>query len=375
MPKKILFLFHEDSKSGAPNALLSFLNYIKEHHHKDFLIDIFVLNSKKGIEAELRSVSRNFFIKRKKKNLIGKIVKVFNPSIKLIHLLHKYDLVYGNTVLTLKYLATLKQQNSSLKTILHVHESTFMCSILLNKEQAIHQFKQIDQIITVSQAAVHNLVQSYHINKDLISIIYPTIQNSPLTPSKIESKHKNVLNIVTIGHPNLTKGTDLIPQIASILKSRNNSLNFKFFIVGVLNENEYIKSIKLDIQKLNLNNYIELIPHTNTPEKFLEIADIFLIPSREDSFSLVGIEAAYNNKPIVAFNNAIGLQDILNKDCIFLAEYLNLYDVVTQIELIINNPSLTIQKQTLAKLKCEEFLNFETVNKKQLLILKNLLNN
>jgi len=373
MSKKILFLLHEDSKSGAPSALLSFLNYLKKYHHKDFIIDVFVLSSKNGIEDELRSVSRNFFIKRKKKNIIGKIARLFNPSLKLIHILYKYDLVYGNTVLTLKHLAKLKQKNPSLKTILHVHESAFMCSILLNKEQATHQFKHIDQIITVSKAALHNLVHNYQVPKNVISIVYPTIQNIKLPLTNKESKNKNVINIVTIAHPNLTKGTDLIPQIASILKSRPNSLNFKFFVVGVLNENEYLKSLKADIQKLKLDNYIELIPHTNTPEKFLEIADIILISSREDSFSLVGIEAVYNNKPIIAFNNAIGLQDILDKDCIFFAEYLNLYDVVVQIELIINNPSLAIKKQTLAKLKCEEFLDFETTNKKHLSILKNFL--
>src|SRR5690606_39497582 len=147
-------------------------------------------------EAELRSVSRNFFIKRKKKNLIGKIVKVFNPSIKLIHLLHKYDMVYGNTVLTLNYLATLKQQNSSLKTILHVHESAFMCSILLNKEQATHQFKHIDQITTVSKAALHNLVHNYEVPKNVISIVYPTIQNIKLPLTNNDSKNKNVINII-----------------------------------------------------------------------------------------------------------------------------------------------------------------------------------
>jgi len=42
--KKILFVLHEDSQTGAPNALLSFLKFINAHHKNEFVIDIYVLS-------------------------------------------------------------------------------------------------------------------------------------------------------------------------------------------------------------------------------------------------------------------------------------------------------------------------------------------
>src|SRR5690554_7115596 len=94
MKQKILFIFHEDTRTGAPNALLSFLNYIKEQHPNDFVMDIFVLRSIGGeLEPELRKIARNFYIKRKRKSVKGKILNAFHlttPTLFALQMKNKY---------------------------------------------------------------------------------------------------------------------------------------------------------------------------------------------------------------------------------------------------------------------------------------------
>lgn len=366
--KKILFILHEDSRSGAPNALLSFLNYLKKNYNSIFSFDIFVLNShgKFGLEKEFKNVSNQFYKKNKKKTFFGKLLNVFSSNIKLILIKNKYDLIYGNTIVTLKTLDKIKRKNKNVKILLHVHESEYMCNLYLSKENAIEQLKKIDKIITVSKGSKANLITNYNVEKEKISIIYPSIKKEVVEENdSLKQKYNQTeLILTTIGHPNLTKGTELIPQIANILRKRNPNLKFKIFVVGVLSNNEYIKAIKLDINKLNLKNYIELIPHTNKPLDYLILTDIYLIPSREDSFSLMGLQSALFEKPIINFKNAIGLSDILDDTCTFQADYLNIHEFVEQIELAYKNPKLTKQKTILAKQKCNELLDFEKSNQK-----------
>lgn len=364
MPKKILFVLHEDSQTGAPNALLSFLKYINENYKNEFIIDIYVLNYFGGIEKELKEICRNFYINKKKKTFFGKLFKFSNPTIFNLQLLNKYDLIYGNTILTLNHLSKLKQKYNNVKTLLFVHESKYLTNIYLDKEKASLQFKHIDRVFTVSKSLVDNLINNYDISINKITIVNPAIQeeNFSKNPEFVNQFKNNELLFVTIGHPNLTKGTELIPQIANTLRKRNPLLKFKIIIVGVLNNNEYLKAIQLDIKKLHLENYIELIPHTTTPLNYLDIADGYIIPSREDSFSLMAVQAARFKKPIIMFKNAVGVSEILDDECAFFSDYLDTTDFVLQMETIYNNPELSKQKANLALDKYNNILNPKKCN-------------
>ncbi len=375
--KKILFVLHEDSQTGAPNALLSFLKFINAHHKNEFVIDIYVLSYFGGIEKELKEICRNFYINKKRKTVFGKIAKLFSANIESILKKNKYDLIYGNTIVTLNLLSSLKHHNNNLKTLLYVHEGKFLTNIYLDKDKAANQFKNINSVFAVSQASVTNLVENYNVPKEICTIIYPTIPEESFSkdPQFVNNFKVNELVLVTIGHPNLTKGTDLIPQIAHRLKEKNPTLQFKFYIVGVLNNNEYLKAIQLDIDKLHIENYIELVPHTQTPLNYLDVANIYLIPSREDAFSLMAMHAARFQKPTIMFKNAVGAAEVLTDDCIFYANYLDINDFVTQIETIYNNPTLAKQKADKALKAYNENLQSAKSNELHYQTLKNILNN
>jgi len=372
MPKKILFIFHEDTRTGAPNALLSFLKYLKEHHSKDFIIDIFILRSVNGaLEPELRKVARKVYIKRKSKSIKVKVTNIFKPTslfLRTLHIVNKYDLIYGNTILSLKYVSALKQKFPKVKTLLYVHEGTYLTSLFLETKKATQQFSLIDKVFTVANQAKNNLIENYAVDSKKISIVYPTVTKTEVAEinNPLKSIYSNYeLILVNIGQPILTKGTDLIPQIANELKKRNPELKFKIIIVGISNDSDYLKSLKLDISKMQLTEYIDLVPHTKTPMNYMEIANVCIIPAREESFSLIGVQAAQLKKPIVAFRNALGILDILDESCTFQANYLDIADFVNQVELVYKNPDLAAEKALLAHKMYINSLDADKINNEQ----------
>jgi len=379
MKTKILFIFHEDTRTGAPNALLSFLNYLKSNYSEEFILDIFILRSIAGeLKPELKEIARKIFIIKKDKSIKTKITNVLKPTTPFLlslQAINQYDLVYGNTILTLKYLSKLKKNFKKLKTLLHVHEGKYLTSLFLNKNKATIQFKNIDYIFTVNKSSAENLIKNYEVDSSIISIISPTIEHIENFDSTnpLKEKYKdNELILVNFGQPSLTKGTDLIPQIGALLRNKNLNLKFKILVIGFINDNDFLKSLKLDVSKLHLDNYIEFIPHTKTPLNYLEIANICLITSREESFSLVGIQAAMLKKPIVCFKNAIGISEILNEDSTFQADYLNVEEYTEQILKTKKLPEVTKQKTILANQIYKNILSSEKSNLKHYLELKKL---
>lgn len=331
-PKKILFILHEDTKSGAPKVILDLIKHLQSLHPNEFIINLFIFNKTGEYHDEFKKTSNKIFSFPTFKNKIIKtLIEILSINkLYLLYLAYKnnYDIIYGNTVSTLKSLYQIKKLSPKAFAILHVHESEYLCNLFLEIEQAKVYLQEIDKIICVSKFTKKNLIENYKSKDNLIEVVYPFIELNNISKeinSKIEAKYKgNVELLMTnIGNPHLTKGTDLIPQIAVYLKEINPELKFKILIIGNKLETEYIKAIRLDIKKLNLGENIIIINHVPDPIDYLKISDLYIIPSREDSFSLMGIYANYLNIPTISFKNNGGLSEVFNNEKYIQVDYLN----------------------------------------------------
>jgi len=71
---------------------------------------------------------------------------------------------------------------------------------------------------------------------------------------------------------------------------------------------------------------------------FYSGSDIFLLPSREDSFPSVILEAIDAGLPIVAFKDAGGFQDLLHDDVGILVPYIDLKKMERELYTLLDNP-------------------------------------
>ena len=91
-------------------------------------------------------------------------------------------------------------------------------------------------------------------------------------------------------------------------------------------------SIEADLEKANLKDTLFFVGEQNRPEIYYEKFDVFLMTSREDPFPLVCIEVGKSGIPIICFEKATGIQEVLVSGGGFVVPYL---DVVAMAEKLV----------------------------------------
>jgi glycosyltransferase involved in cell wall biosynthesis len=185
------------------------------------------------------------------------------------------------------------------KTIGHLHDGRFdnyWDSVSgPRKTLALHLFEKLDHMIVLSEywkRYVERKVPVKHV--DVVhNIIDKQFEESMRKTTY--SKNGNLLFVGTIGK---LKGVyDIVEAIHKIRKS----LEVRVELVGPGRNKKHLKSIKRLIEKYELSDYVIMkgpLYGVNKIEAFKN-ASIFLLPSHNENFPLVILEAACTGLPII----------------------------------------------------------------------------
>ncbi|MBV8324712.1 glycosyltransferase family 4 protein [Chryseobacterium sp.] len=340
--KKILFISHEASLSGAPILVLDLIKRLKQEK-ENYIIDVLLIRGGELYE-EFAKVSNHIvvahyhlqsfsFIKRNVKRIQSlifrktesqqdKIDKITNGLF-----VNNYDLVYGNTLESLVW--TLPFYKKNIPTIVAIHELSFGIESTFPKEFVLENLSNITQIIAGSQAVADNLIAKYNANPQKVTAVHSFV-DTVLTIQKDKDSLRRELNIqnneYVIGiasSQELRKGTDMIPVLVQKIKQKTD-LPFKFINLGGNSKSPAVRCAKLDAEKLGVENEMIFIDHNKTPNDYINIFDVFILMSREDPFPLVMLTAAKLKKPIIAFEKSGGAVEFLENDHGVLVPYLDL---------------------------------------------------
>jgi glycosyltransferase involved in cell wall biosynthesis len=328
---RILFITHNASRSGAPLVLYYFMKWLKEEHPSFSLNLLFV---KGGVlEADFTTLCDNtYYIEKSsiKFSFTHKILQKFGLiSLKNNTWLEQcvkedFDLIYGNTIVSVPYGIKIKNECPRTKLLIHVHEMETIISTLLPKfDSYIHQ---IDRFIAVSIPVKNNLTHKHALLENKIDLIY---ECSVLTKMEI-SEHKSKSFVVgASGLSYWRKGNDFFLQVARYVKKHYPLLNITFEWVGHEYDDKPI--IDSDIEKLGLQKTVSFVGEVVNPYAHFSRFDVFLMVSREDPFPLVCIEIAQLQKPIICFEGATGTADIISKGGGYVVPYLDTEAVAEKI--------------------------------------------
>jgi glycosyltransferase involved in cell wall biosynthesis len=123
------------------------------------------------------------------------------------------------------------------------------------------------------------------------------------------------------------KGKDLLIKALHSLKKK---INFEIIIVG----EKYSSSLSTLRIK---THYLGHVNNDNFLSNIYNCADVCVVPSRVESFSLTALEAQSCGTPVVSFN-VCGLKDIIiNNKTGFLAKPFSYKDLEKKILLILSN--------------------------------------
>jgi glycosyltransferase involved in cell wall biosynthesis len=156
-----------------------------------------------------------------------------------------------------------------------------------------------DHIIAISEVIKDMLTTSFRIDKMRISMIrnIPRTLVRPLPEvlenfkRQLELPEKSFI-VAGIGRLHPEKGFDIFLKA---LRKLSHLKNIKAILVG---KGDMEAQLKLYVQNNNLD--VIFMNEMNEVELIYEVADLIIIPSRQESAGLVALEAAFFQKPVIA---------------------------------------------------------------------------
>tara|TARA_B100000378_G_scaffold252787_2_gene228314 strand:+ start:597 stop:1736 length:1140 start_codon:yes stop_codon:yes gene_type:complete len=347
--KRILFITHDMSRSGAPIVLLHFLRWLRKNQPETILT---LLSLKEGeLKEEFEGEVDNFyllsefkkeeltFLKEVKKKFLKKIGRYSQKSHPKDVFLKKlafqdFDLVYANTIVSIPTAINLKSINENLMVVAHIHELNSAIKILL--PNLGEYLNDIDGFISASNLVKNNLVNKYQVPFERIKTIYE-FSEVRLFPDFL--KNKEYFIVGGAGKGGWRKGTDLFIHVAKYIKSYYPEYKIKFQWIGKNSVWEDVM-FRNDLEKANLEEIVNFLGEIEIPDKKFADFDVFLMTSREDPFPLVCIETGMLGKPIIGFKGVTGTEEVLLNHKDNFVSYLNIEQMAKKIVYYYDNRNI-----------------------------------
>ncbi len=243
-------------------------------------------------------------------------------------------------------------------SVVIVHDTKLLrLSSFLNKLLLLIGIFNATKIVTVSNFSKNDLNKKYKVPLRKIKVIYNGIDEyfKPIEDDRykniIKSKYNVDRYLFALGSSNPDKNTTLLLKIMDILKKKKVN-NIKLIISGITEDN-FIKYLKHQISKLNLENNIILTGFVSNEDLLIlyNFADIFLYPQTDEGFGLPPIEAMACGTPVIASNSTsipeiVGISD-------FLAEPHNANEFADKLIKLLNFLKVPSEKRKI-RIKCIE---------------------
>lgn len=335
--KKLLFITHEASRTGAPFVILFFLQWLKKYHSE---FEISVLALKTGdLKEELVEASHQYYslpdyqqsggekLINRGLRKVGVIKSLKNKNVLLTELASQnFNIVYSNTIVSLPLGNKISKSNPKTKHIVHIHELNAIIRQILPKFKLLEA--GVTHFIAASNLVKSNLVNNWNIPSSKITRVYECAKIKPNITKA--STVKKVFRVGGSGTVHWRKGSDLFVQVARYIKAHYPTEDIQFTWLGSISALEKI-ILEEDLRKLGLEKSVTFLGEQKNPQNYFEEFDIFLMTSREDPFPLVCIELGMLGKPIICFEGATGSEEIIAKGGGVTVPYLSIEKMADQV--------------------------------------------
>ncbi|WP_053977500.1 glycosyltransferase family 4 protein [Mangrovimonas xylaniphaga] len=359
---RVLFITHDASRSGAPMVLLHFLKWLKIHHSQ-IKVDVLALRGgalKQQLERHCDTYfDWELFTKQEPLTLRKRVLKnlgfykISNKKDLLIDELaaNAYDVVYANTVVAMPLGKEITKLSPNSKLIVHVHELEVIIRQLLPNIASF--VVSVDHFIVPSELTKQNLVSNFEIPAKQITKVY---ECSEVTPGRGKRKpSKKIFTIGASGTAHWRKGSDLFLLLANYILFQYPEAKVQFVWVGQVPFHEQA-ILDADIKKLGLDKNVIFTGEVEDPSVFYSDFDVFVLPSREDPFPLVCIEVGMLGIPIICFDKATGIQEVLEQEGGgFVVPYIDIQAMGDKIMAYYDNSTLLLEHGNLNRISFSKF--------------------
>lgn len=220
----------------------------------------------------------------------------------------------------------------------------------INKKDPLHWYlyRRLKKLISLTEVQKKALLKCLPVKDEQIAVIPNGIdlsQFKSFNPEKRQelrdliSVSKDEILIGLVGRIEPLKGQLELLQAFSSLNLKNKKLKLCF--IGDLNKekhSEYMESLKKIIESKKLDKFVSILSFQNNIANWMHAFDVFVMPSHEETFGIVLIEAMAAGLPCIS-TRAGGVPDIIHsKELGSLVAPKSALELERALELIVADP-------------------------------------
>lgn len=361
-PIRILFVCHDAGLYGSQQSLLQIVSNLAQ----DDRFQVFVSVARSGPFVDrLKTLETVTVLKHKRLQWVkhdprsvfqklGDLVSlaigvIYRPNDLVKHIEnHQIDLVHSNSMVSLE--GAVAANRCSVPHVWHIRELFMTQNPKLNTILAKKTTQKIignhaEKVVCISEMVQSQFEIDHKNDSDKFPVLYNAIdfnnadhdqseQNITLPPKQKKCR------LGYIGR--ISKGKQL-DALLQALDEVNPDLDAEVLVAGDYVDESYKKEIKKILKKRTSAVPVHFLGHISTLKPLYESLDVLIVPSRNEPFGRVVIEAASFNVPTIGENSG-GLPEIITHgETGWLYPEGHLESLGDRIEDVVNDPDWTKQ--------------------------------
>lgn len=254
------------------------------------------------------------------------------------------DLVICNTVLTASLAELFAARGVPVLAL--VHELSSSIELFFGRATIDRMASAARAVVLPSRFAEHDLAERFALDRAKLVVVPTGCRVAEPPPEAARRAARRDLAerfgvdpdaplVAGCGTLSMRKGCDLFVQLAQRV---GGAPPVQFVWIGE-GDPAVLNWCRHDIRRLGLAARVRFIGPLDEPAAALAAADVFVLPSREDPFPLVVVEALSFGVPVVAFDGAGGAPEAIGEGG-RVVPYLDLVAMAAALDAILRDPAL-----------------------------------
>lgn len=282
-------------------------------------------------------------------SMIYRVVKLYKLDILHAH----YAIPYAYHAFMAKQMLKEEGMDIPLVTTLHGTDITLVGQHPSYKQAVEFSINQSDTITSVSESLKRDTLQFFNIKKE-VKVITNFIDNSEFGDCMGCERHQFAKEDEKILiHVSNLRPVKRVGDVLQVFKTVQKQIKSKLIIIGEGPDNEKITQFLEE--NPDLIDKIRLLGKVDNLYRILQLSDVFLLPSEQESFGLAALEAMAAHTPVVS-SNAGGISEVNMQGVTgYLAETGNVEAMANYTIKLLGNEELLLKMKEEAKKQAMKF--------------------